>query len=249
MLLMYLQSRPNLQGALFMHQPRVLPALVLVLSFGVALHAGATEVVGTLTTNHGATISGQGLDVQVAARQDYPVFSGDRIASRISQQTRPEAREQSSVLTIPETGLIKLAPDSAISVERVGDAYLLDVARGEIGFEFVPGAKVFMISGDERIDLGQGTGKGGVVVSADGSGGYLALADGSGGVRLLQLGTGALVYEGPAKAELILAEVSGIEEDVEGVGPLPLLGAGLAALLVAVDSQTDDETVGSGSGN
>lgn len=180
-----------------------IPALAFVVSFGLTTNVGAAEIIGNLSTDHAATVTGQGLEVNLQPGQDYMVFSGDRIQSG--------AGEGSTVLAIPETGIIKLSPDSAAGVERADGRYLLTVTRGEVGFELNPGAKVFLVNGDERVDLGQGTGKGGVAVSADGKDAYLVLVDASGSVRVTYLTTNALVYEGQPKAELIEAQL--------GVGP------------------------------
>lgn len=201
-----------------MRKPRIFYALLFAASFGVTLNAAAEQIVGNLSTNHGATISGQGLDVKVQPGQDYPVFSGDRIQS--------QAGEGASVLSIPDAGLLKLSKDTVISVERTGDRYTLVVLRGEVGFELTPGAKVTLTSasGEGRFDLGQGTGKGAATVSADGSGGYLALADGSGGVKVMQLWSGTLAYEGEAVPELIEAQLG------EAVGAAVVGGGGGATV-------------------
>ncbi|MFB1488255.1 MULTISPECIES: hypothetical protein [unclassified Thiocapsa] len=193
-----------------MHQSRGLSVVALLVSLGLSVNIGAAEIIGNLSTDQAATVTGQGLEVQVRPGQDYVVFSGDTI--------RSGAGEGSSVLTIPETGIIKLSADSAAAVERSDARYLLTIARGEVGFDLVPGAKVFLVNGDELIDLGQGTGKGAVAVSTDGAEGYLVLVDASGDVRIVHLQTSALVYEGQPKAELIQAQF--------GQAPAPLLGVG-----------------------
>jgi hypothetical protein len=216
-----------------MHQSRGLSVVALLVSLGLSLNVGAAEIIGNLATDQAATVTGQGLEVQVRPGQDYVVFSGDNI--------RSAAGEGSSVLTIPETGIIKLSPDSAAGVERSDGRYLLSVARGEVGFELVPGAKVFLVNGDDLIDLGQGTGKGAVSASADGEGGYLVLVDASGGVRIVYLQTSALVYEGQPKVELIEAQVgAGGATGAAGFGGAGFLaglgGAGAAALPAALAS-------------
>ncbi|RKT45274.1 hypothetical protein [Thiocapsa rosea] len=216
-------------------QSRGLSVVALLVSLGLSLNIGAAEIIGNLSTDQAATVTGQGLEVQVRPGQDYVVFSGDNI--------RSSAGEGSSVLTIPETGIIKLSADSAAAVERSDGRYLLTVARGEVGFDLVPGAKVFLVNGEELIDLGQGTGKGAVTASANGEGGYLVLVDASGGVRIVYLQTSALVYEGQPKLELIEAQVGGTGGVVGGVGGFGgagflagLGGAGSAALPAALAS-------------
>lgn len=211
-----------------MRQSRGLSVVALLVSFGLSLNVGAAEIIGNLSTDQAATVTGQGLEVQVRPGQDYLVFSGDNI--------RSGAGEGSSVLTIPETGVIKLAADSAAAVERSDGRYLLRVARGEVGFELVPGAKVSLVNGDDLIDLGQGTGKGGVAVSAEGKDGYLVLVDASGGIQVVSLQTSALVYEGQPKVELIEAQVgAGGTGGGTGAGVLAGLGgAGGAALPLAL---------------
>jgi hypothetical protein len=206
-----------------MHQSRGLSLVALLVSLGFSLNVGAAEIIGNLSTDQTATVTGQGLEVQVRPGQDYVVFSGDNI--------RSSAGEGSSVLAIPETGVIKLSPDSAAAVERSDGRYLLTVARGEVGFELGQGAKVFLVNGDELIDLGQGTGKGGVAVSADGEEGYLVLVDASGGVRVVYLQTSALVYEGQPKVELIEAQVGAGAGTVAGggTGAGGFAGAGVLA--------------------
>ncbi|NCA71389.1 MAG: hypothetical protein EOM91_15100 [Sphingobacteriia bacterium] len=181
-----------------MRQTCGIPLVGLLMTLCLSVNVGAAEIIGNLATDQAVTVTGQGLEVKVRPGQDYVVFSGDDIQSG--------AGEGLSVLTIPETGIIKLSPDSAASVERSDGRYLLTVARGEVGFEVVPGAKVFLVNGDELIDLGQGTGKGGVAVSADGADGYLVLVDASGDIKIIHLQTSALVYEGQSKVELIQAQ-------------------------------------------
>lgn len=183
-------------------QSRGISVVALLLSLGISFNVGAAEIIGNLSTDQAATVTGQGLDVKVQPGQDYVVFSGDAI--------RSSAGEGFSVLRIPETGTIKLSADSAASVARSDGRYLLTVDRGEVGFEFVSGAKVSLVNGDELIDLGQGTGKGGVAVSADGEDGYLVLVDASGDIQVVYLQTSALVYEGQPKAELIEAQVGSV---------------------------------------
>lgn len=216
-----------------MRKPRVFSALVFAASFGITLNASAEQVIGNLSTNHGATISGQGLDVKVQPGQDYPVFSGDRIES--------QAGEGASLLKIPDAGLIKLSADALISVERTGERYILAVSRGEVGFELIPGAKVILTSasGEGQFDLGKGTGKGAATVSADGSGGYLALADGSGEVKVVQLWSGTLAYEGEAVPELIEAQLGEVGGGGAALVIVPLALAGTVGVLVLLDETTD----------
>ncbi len=208
-----------------MRQSRGLSVVALLVSLGLSFNIGAAEIIGNLSTDQAATVTGQGLEVQVRPGQDYVVFSGDTIQSG--------AGEGSSVLTIPETGIIKLSADSAAAVERSDGRYLLTIARGEVGFDLVPGAKVFLVNGDELIDLGQGTGKGAVAVSADGAEGYLVLVDASGGVRIVHLQTSALVYEGQPKVELIQAQLGQAPLGVGGAGTGGFGGAGFFAGLGA----------------
>jgi ferric-dicitrate binding protein FerR (iron transport regulator) len=101
----------------------------------------AADVVGQLSTDTGATVTARGLAVTLAPRQEYPLFSGDRA------QTNSEPG--SSVLTLPAAGHITLAADTAVGVERSQGRFLLDVERGQAGFDFVPGAPVFLVAGEQ----------------------------------------------------------------------------------------------------
>jgi hypothetical protein len=219
-------------------------ALTSALSLGVTLSAGATDVLGSLSTTNAATVSGQGLDVSVTPGREYPVFSGDRITAA--------AGEGNSVLTIPNAGSIKLSPNAQTAVTREEGVILLDLARGEMGFELASDAKVVLRWGDERIDLAQGTGKGGVSISADGKDAYLVLVDDAGGVRVTYLTTGAVVYEGgPDSLALLQAQfgqsggtggtVGGLEAGALGstiitTAALPLALFGFVAVLAVTDS-------------
>jgi hypothetical protein len=169
----------------------------------------AADVVGQLSTDNGANVSGQGLTVTLSPRQEYMLFSGDRVHSN--------SGPGSSLLAIPEAGNITLAPDTAVSVERSQSDYLLHVEHGQAGFDLIPGASVFLLAGEERIHLAQGTGKGGVSVTADG--GYLVLVDPQGDIRVTVLDTGEVLYQGEAKPELIYAQIAAPEN-------LPAVGAG-----------------------
>jgi hypothetical protein len=192
-----------MQGSRYL---RVLACLGLL---SPILQSHAADVVGQFSTDNGATVSGQGLAVTLSPRQEYMLFSGDRVHSNSSPG--------SSLLAIPQAGNITLAPDTAVSVERSQSEFLLHVERGQAGFDLIPGAPVFLLAGEERIHLAQGTGKGGVSVTADG--GYLVLVDPQGDIRVTVLDTGEVIYQGEAKAELIYAQIAAPEN-------VPPVGAG-----------------------
>jgi len=229
-----------------MQVPRCLGALAYLGLFCPIFHLQAAEVVGHLSTDQGATLSGQGLAVTLSPRQDYPVFSGDRVHTGLE--------EGSSVLAVPGAGNIMLSPDTLVRVERSQDRLLLDVRQGQVGFDLTPGAPVFLVTEGEPIHLAGQTGKGGVSVAADGSEGYLVLVDAEGGTRITVLATGETVYQGGAAPELVYAQVGAAPAEpaarrglawlpsggagvvpAVGAGSLPLVGAALVAALAIVD--------------
>jgi hypothetical protein len=193
-------------------------------------HLQASDVVGQFFTANGATVSGQELAVTLSPRQEYMLFSGDRVHSSSGQGT--------SVLTVPEAGNINLAPDTAVGVERSQSEYLLDVEHGRVGFNLIPGAPVFLRVGEERIHLAEGTGKGGLSVTAEG--GYLVLVDPQGDIRVTLLdtseksSTGEVIYQGAAKPELIYAQFAAPLSPQYGAATGGLaLGGAMTAPLVA----------------
>jgi hypothetical protein len=197
-----------------MCKPRRFHAFAFLGCLVFATNVGAAETIGNLSTDHAVTVTSQGLDVKIQPGQDYVVFSGDRIASRPGDGT--------ALLGIPDAGNLKLSPDTAMSVERSDGRYDLRVERGELGFELIPGSKMVLVSGGELFELGEGTGKGGISISADGSEGYLVLVKTSGGIRVISLVTGDLVYEGEATPGLTYAQV--------GAAPPAAGGAGLGGV-------------------
>jgi hypothetical protein len=193
-----------------MRKPHGCHAFAFLGCLGLAMNVGASETIGNLSTDQAVTVTSQGLDVKLLPGQDYMVFSGDRIESRPGDGT--------TLLGIPNAGNLKLSPDTAMSVERLDGRYDLRVERGELGFELTSGSKMVLVSGGELFDLSEGTGKGGISISADGSEGYLVLVNASGGIRVISLVTGDLVYEGEAQPGLVYAQVRAAPPAVGGAG-------------------------------
>jgi len=163
----------------------------------VAAYAQTAETVGKLVARQPVTVMSEGLEVPVRAGQDYIVFSGDQIQSGAGQQA--------SALEIPQVGSVEVGENTVLTVERSGDAYDLLVAQGEVRFELLPDADVFLVSGEEGAGLAGGAGQGGVSVATAGRGGYLVAADGSGNVAVSYLATGEVVYRGEGTAMFRLA--------------------------------------------
>jgi len=174
----------------------ILAAMVMGCSV-LGAHAQTAETVGKLVARQPITVMSEGLKVSVQPGQDYIVFSGDQIQSGAGQQ--------SSVLEIPRVGSVQVGENTVLTVERSGDAFNLLVAEGEVRFELLPDADVFLVSSEDAAGLAGGAGQGGVSVAAGGRGGYLVVADGSGNVAVSSLATGEVVYQGQGAAIFRLA--------------------------------------------
>ncbi|MCF7984796.1 MAG: hypothetical protein K9L70_10365 [Thiohalocapsa sp.] len=202
---------------------RYLSALTLSALSAAAVVANAEPVptVGNLAAAQTATVVSQGVDVKLRPGQDYVVFSGDRIKSA--------AGDKLSRLAIPEAGTLSISGNTALAMDRAGDDYLLKIAHGEVGFELKPGARVVLQAGDERYDLGLGTGKGGISISPDGSEGYLVKVDEAGGTKVTYLTTGEIVLEDQRDPGIIYAQVGATDDDDDDRAGALLGGAGAGA--------------------
>lgn len=179
---------------------------------GAATMVQAVGVVGKLTTEHSATVDSSGLEVRLRPQQDYIIFSGDRIET---------GADGWSVLDIPGTGKIGIAPDSLVRVEAVDGNYQLHVERGQATYDIDPASGFEVIAGDRVVTL---TGSpASTLVTPDDRQSYHTVRYDDGNIQMTDLNSGELVYEGPA-------EQSGIPLYAQvGAGPGVGFGLGGAA--------------------
>ena len=106
--------------------------------------AETPEIVGQIISDGKVQVTSEGLAFTVEKGQPYLVFAGDVITTTGSAQDQTATR-----LIMDSVGTVSIAPDSEITVDRIGGRYEVGVKRGKLGYSLQDSA-------DVRITTAQG---------------------------------------------------------------------------------------------
>jgi len=177
----------------------VVLAAGLTLGTGQNASAALSQVVGQLVGNGSAQVDSAGLTVTVKKGQQYVVFAGDTIKTRVAGDVK---------LQLNSVGVLTLAPDTELELNGDGSSYQVELKKGQLAYALNADANIRLqtAQGELRPDGQSGTLMEGAIASLDQEVYVLGQA-GSASAYLTDIGSGEehrvqagdLVYSGPAK--------------------------------------------------